>query len=101
MIETIMLAGTEGARKIMREYESATLAYGGRPHWGQINFLSAASPSELYPRYNQWLKVRDEMSPQGMFANSFTERVGISDSQAGTNGASEAEADRSLSARKR
>ena len=32
----------------------------------------------MYPRYDDWLDVRRELDPDGVFDSPFTKRVGIS-----------------------
>ncbi len=49
--------------------------YGGRPHWGKIHFQDAASLAGLYPRFSDFLAVRDRLDPDRVFANPYLERV--------------------------
>jgi L-gulonolactone oxidase len=49
--------------------------YGGRPHWGKRHFLDAEALRPLYPRFDDFLAVRDRFDPQGLFANDYTDRV--------------------------
>jgi L-gulono-1,4-lactone dehydrogenase len=59
-----------------REFEEAMLKYKGRPHWGKINFLDSKRAKDLYGKqFEQFIKVRKELDPTGMFSNAFTERV--------------------------
>ncbi len=43
--------------------------YGGRPHWGKMHRLGAADFAALYPRWNDFLRVRRELDPRGRFLN--------------------------------
>lgn len=45
--------------------------YQGRPHWGKLNTLSTQDFRELYPRWEDFSKVRRELDPQGRFLNPY------------------------------
>lgn len=49
--------------------------FGGRPHWGKRHTRDAADLRGLYPRFADFLAVRDRLDPTGAFANEYTERV--------------------------
>ena len=80
MIEFPMLDNTIGGRELLRRIENEMLAYGGRPHWGLLNFLSGGQGqiAQMYPMFPRWLNVFNQVNSQGMFESSFTERCGIS-----------------------
>lgn len=50
-------------------------AYDGRPHWGKIHTLGAERLRGLYPRFDDFLAVRDCVDPDGVFTNRYLERV--------------------------
>lgn len=56
-----------------REYFAAAEAVfrscGGRPHWGKLHSLSATELGPLYPRWSDFLDVRAELDPDGLFLN--------------------------------
>lgn len=54
-----------------RACEAIFLKYGGRPHWGKVNYLGAAAFEDAYPMWQRWWQVRDEFDPQGMFLNTW------------------------------
>lgn len=54
---------------------AAMAKYGGRPHWGKRHFLGADELRPLYPRFDDFVAVRDRFDPQGLFANEYTDRV--------------------------
>jgi FAD/FMN-containing dehydrogenase len=56
-------------------FESIAGAVGGRPHWGKMHTLDAATLRERYPRFDDFLRVRASVDPTGRFANPYTERV--------------------------
>jgi L-gulono-1,4-lactone dehydrogenase len=58
----------EAVEKIMSEYF-------GRPHWGKRHFHSAATLASLYPEWDAFGTVRDELDPDRVFANAYVEKV--------------------------
>jgi len=48
--------------------------YGGRPHWGKRHMLTADVLAERYPRFADFLAVRDRLDPGRAFANAYIER---------------------------
>jgi len=43
--------------------------HGGRPHWGKLHNLTARELAALYPRWNDFLALRQQMDPQGRMLN--------------------------------
>jgi FAD-linked oxidoreductase len=43
--------------------------HGGRPHWGKMHGLAAADLAPLYPRWNDFLRVRRALDPDGRMLN--------------------------------
>jgi hypothetical protein len=80
MIELIGLDGNDGGKELLKAYEEALYALGGRPHWGHLNTLSGSHDfvASMYPRLADWLDVRARLDPDGVFDSPFTKRVGIS-----------------------
>jgi L-gulono-1,4-lactone dehydrogenase len=76
-IELILMTGTEGGLELLAAHEQALYALGGRPHWGQVNWLTDERVRELYPRYDDWQAVRERFDPEGAFDAPFTRRVGL------------------------
>jgi FAD-linked oxidoreductase len=58
----------EAVEEIMDEY-------GGRPHWGKRHFQTHETLRQRYPRFADFLAVRDELDPRRVFQNEYTERV--------------------------
>jgi hypothetical protein len=77
MIELIMQTGTEGGFELLAAHEDALYAFGGRPHWGQVNTLTEPALRMLYPRLDRWLAVRRDLDATGVFSSPFTKRVGL------------------------
>ncbi|RLQ22812.1 FAD-binding protein [Seongchinamella sediminis] len=49
--------------------------YGGRPHWGKLNTLTAADFRELYPHWDDFAEIRRQMDPGGRFLNPYLSRL--------------------------
>jgi FAD-linked oxidoreductase len=45
--------------------------YQGRPHWGKMHTLDHRTLAHLYPRWGDFLRVRQQLDPQGMFLNTY------------------------------
>lgn len=77
--ETGYLAVHRYFREDPREYfaavEQIMAGLGGRPHWGKLHSRTAADLREVYPRFDDFLLVRDELDPERRFANPYLERV--------------------------
>ncbi|MGZ6734157.1 MAG: D-arabinono-1,4-lactone oxidase [Nocardioides sp.] len=50
-------------------------AAGGRPHWGKIHTQDAASLAERYPRFAEFVALRDRLDPDRVFGNDYLRRV--------------------------
>lgn len=48
---------------------------GGRPHWGKMHTLSAADLAERYPRFGDFVALRDKLDPSRTFGNPHLEQV--------------------------
>lgn len=55
--------------------EEIFVAHGGRPHWGKVHSLTAADLRARYPRWDDFLRLREEMDPDRMFLNRYLERL--------------------------
>jgi L-gulono-1,4-lactone dehydrogenase len=56
-------------------FESIAGAAGGRPHWGKMHTLDAATLRERYPRFDDFTDLVAKLDPDGRFANPYTQRV--------------------------
>lgn len=50
-------------------------AAGGRPHWGKEHALTAEELRPRYPRFGQFVALRDRIDPTGVFTNAYLDRV--------------------------
>ena len=50
-------------------------AHDGRPHWGKLHSLGASELAETYPRFGDFLALRDRLDPDRVFANDHLRRL--------------------------
>lgn len=48
---------------------------GGRPHWGKVHTRTAADLAPVYPRFGDFLAMRDRLDPDRVFANGYLRQV--------------------------
>ncbi|OKI47190.1 D-arabinono-1,4-lactone oxidase [Micromonospora sp. CB01531] len=58
-----------------RAFEEVAAELGGRPHWGKLHYRDAASLAPAYPRFADFLAVRDRLDPDRRFANPYLNQV--------------------------
>ena len=58
-----------------RDVEDILRGYNARPHWGKLHYREAQELSTLYPRWNDFIALRDKLDPQRTFANAYTDSV--------------------------
>lgn len=49
--------------------------YEGRPHWGKLHTLDAEVLRRRYPRFDEFVALRDSLDPAGVFTNAYLDRV--------------------------
>lgn len=55
--------------------EEVLQAAGGRPHWGKLHTLRADELRELYPRFDDFVALRNDVDPNRVFANQYLTRT--------------------------
>lgn len=55
--------------------EDIMLDHGGRPHWGKMHSLDAHALRALYPRFDDFVAVRERLDPDRRFGNDYLARV--------------------------
>jgi L-gulono-1,4-lactone dehydrogenase len=58
-----------------REVEAVLTAAGGRPHWGKLHTRDADYLCGVYPRFADFVALRDELDPARRFTNRYLEQV--------------------------
>ncbi len=54
-----------------RHIEDIFCRYQGRPHWAKVHTQTAESLSLLYPRWDDFQRIRASLDPCGVFLNSY------------------------------
>ena len=62
-------------RRYFAAFEAIVAEHSGRPHWGKLHTLDAARLRPLYPRFDDFLRVREELDPGGLFRNDYLDQV--------------------------
>src|SRR6266545_7528778 len=58
-----------------REVEAVMTGLGGRPHWGKLHTRDAEYLRGSYPRFADFVTLRDEIDPARRFGNPYLEQV--------------------------
>jgi FAD/FMN-containing dehydrogenase len=58
-------------RPLFEACEEVFRRYDGRPHWGKVHYRTAQELADMYPRYRDWWRVRDQHDPDGVFLTPY------------------------------
>ena len=58
-----------------RDVEDILRAYDARPHWGKMHYRDAEELSKLYPRWDEFIALRNQLDPQRTFSNVYSDTV--------------------------
>lgn len=58
-------------RRYFLAAEEILAAHAGRPHWGKVHSLSPVALRARYPRWDEFLRVRAELDPDGVFLSPY------------------------------
>jgi FAD-linked oxidoreductase len=58
-----------------RAVEAVCEPLGGRPHWGKLHYRDADSLRKVYPKFDDFLGVRERLDPARVFTNGYLDRV--------------------------
>jgi FAD-linked oxidoreductase len=61
----------EDYRPYFKTVEPILRKYHGRPHWGKLNTLQRDDFRQLYPRWDDFVKLRRLLDPKGRFLNPY------------------------------
>lgn len=65
----------EDPTRYFREVEAIFQDHGGRPHWGKMHTLGETTLRERYPRFDDFVAVRNRLDPDRVFRNAYLDRV--------------------------
>ncbi len=63
---------------MFRLVEPILRRHDGRPHWGKLNSLTARDLSALYPKWKDFVALREMLDPQGRLLNDYLKSTLIS-----------------------
>lgn len=72
----ISLAGhiNQDNSRLFEACDKVFARYQGRPHWAKANCMTKERLQELYPHFGDFVAVRRQMDPEGMFLNDYLRR---------------------------
>ncbi|MGH0160191.1 UNVERIFIED_CONTAM: hypothetical protein FKN15_038964, partial [Acipenser sinensis] len=56
-------------------YEEIMQNAGGRPHWAKAHSCTRKDFQRMYPGFQKFCSIREQLDPTGMFLNSYLEKV--------------------------
>jgi FAD/FMN-containing dehydrogenase len=76
MFDIIFLAGSRCAKEMARGYEELLYPFGGRPHFGKLNFMNPGRTQALYGnRLATFNRIRKSLDPDGIMRNTRTDQM--------------------------
>lgn len=57
------------------DMEALCMQYDGRPHWGKMHTRTAANLATTYPRWADFLALREQLDPDRLLTNPYLEKV--------------------------
>ena len=61
-------------RELFERFEDIVIRHGGRPHWAKAHPLRPDTLRTLYPRFDDFVRVLQDVDPHGMFRNEYIQR---------------------------
>jgi L-gulonolactone oxidase len=61
-------------RKLFARFEEILSSHKGRPHWAKAHRLTQKTLQTLYPRFNDFTRVLEDVDPEGLFRNEYVNR---------------------------
>jgi FAD-linked oxidoreductase len=65
----------EDYKPLYKAVEPILQKYGGRPHWGKLNTMSGVELSKMYPHWEDFKEIRQQMDPTGKFLNPYLKQL--------------------------
>lgn len=69
----------DGLFVMLNELDEIVLRYGGRVYLAKDARLSVDSFRSMYPRYDEWLKIKQKTDPENKFSSSLSRRLRINE----------------------
>lgn len=61
-------------RKLFERFEAILIRHGGRPHWAKSHPLRTSELRPLYPRFDDFVRILQEVDPEGVWRNEYVDR---------------------------
>jgi len=72
-----MAAGAEGLPRLLAEVDDMVLDAGGRHYLAKDSHVSPSAVRRGYRRLDEWMSVRDDMDPAGVWRSDLARRLGL------------------------
>jgi FAD/FMN-containing dehydrogenase len=67
----IGVATQPNANEAIERFEPIVKRLGGHPHWGKCFSMTRAEAEAMYPEYQKFRTIRNQLDPNGVFSNEF------------------------------
>jgi len=61
-------------RKLFGSFERIMLKHNGRPHWAKSHSLRPEDLKRMYPRFEDFVRILEQVDPHGILRNSYIQR---------------------------
>ena len=61
-------------RKLFASFEEIMLKHDGRPHWAKAHPLKPEDLKRMYPRFEDFVRVLQQVDPHGILRNTYIQR---------------------------
>jgi L-gulonolactone oxidase len=68
-------AATADTYEAFKSVEKIFIKHGGRPHWGKRFVAKDAELSKIYPKWEDFKKLRSELDPTNKFLNPYLTKL--------------------------
>ncbi len=62
-------------KQYFKAIEAIFRNHNGRPHWAKMHHLTANELADLYPMWDKFLQIRQELDPKGIFLNGYLQQL--------------------------
>jgi len=62
-------------KKYFEDMEALFRSYDGRPHWGKMHTKQCDTFEQIYPKWNDFKKIRQQLDPNQVFLNDYLKGV--------------------------
>ncbi|HAS43630.1 MAG TPA: FAD-binding oxidoreductase [Microscillaceae bacterium] len=59
----------------LEHLEQVVKSFGGRPHWGKFHTYTTQELQALYPQWQVFMTIREQIDPQQIFVNDYLEKL--------------------------